>query len=325
LDSACDSAPTTGQPWDVEVAATPGGGSVLGPSGCGRIGPKAVVCIAALGLSGLVLGVPSRSAGQLLRARASSLVDDFALKGWEPAYITWAKHPNKCWDVRTPPSGYHNGMVVQVWNCSEEPDKFIIPAGGFGPIRMAANSEYCLDAPGKSVTLQLWKCHEAPKDNLMFRVPKGRYGIIQPANDHSKCVDIPDENTTSGRTLQQWPCQRNHEVDEIFVIHWPVECKWGDWSDWSACSRVCKKTRTRKEFQDSKQKEDKRAGNQCDGKEQESRSCNVQHCGVETINFNGGAGPSGTLQGVKSGSRGRHQVSMTMFCFLFAVEHFLVR
>jgi len=243
-----------------------------------------------------------------------------------PAYIKWAKHPEKCWEVSDHDKAHKhqpwNGMELVIMDCPASPRRFLLPVSGLGRIRMAEYPGYCLDALGRSTTLWFWPCDHAPKGNTMFVVPRGYRGSIRPTNNASKCIDVPQP--TNGYRIMQWQCREN-SLDQDFIIHRPVECKWGDWSDWSACSRVCKKTRTRKEFQDSKQKEDKRAGNQCDGKEQESRSCNVQHCGVETINFNGGAGPSGTLQGVKSGSRGRHQVSMTMFCFLFAVEHFLVR
>lgn len=210
------------------------------------------------------------------RSVTEDAVDDYLLKGWEPAYITWSAHPNKCWDVLRP-KGLKNGMKLQMWDCADTPDKFMIPQGGFGPIRLASAPEYCLDAPGRSTMLQFWKCTESPRENVLFSVPTGRTGRIHPANHTDKCVDVPNGDTSNGRRVIQWSCNgTSQSADMMFVIHWPVTCKWGSWSAWSDCSSACRTTRTRKQYVEHR---DARAspGN-CDAVVKQVNSCSPKEC-----------------------------------------------
>lgn len=218
-------------------------------------------------------------------------MDAFLMRTWQPAYITWAKDPSMCWDVRqdgvqVQAKQFENGMRVQVFDCKDQPMQWLVPASGdVGPIRPASNPQFCLDAPKDGQVLQLFSCMVAPKQNLIFKIPKGRLGIIQPDNDHSKCIDVEHENTTDGRELQQWDCTVNLK-NVVFEIHKPADCKWGLWTEWSKCAEdSCKSKRSRREFQEH-------AGTTksdlCGGLEHQARGCSPEEaksCKMQTINL----------------------------------------
>jgi len=204
-------------------------------------------------------------------------------------------------------------MKLQIWDCSDKPDKFMVPAGGFGPIKLADAPEFCLDAVGKSSLLQFYRCSEAPRENIMFTVPKGSKGRIQPANDPSKCVDVPKEHTDNGHRVQQWECGA-HVRDMMFVIHWPVTCKWGPWSEWSACTRGCRTSRSRKESV----QEGTAAPGECDGTVSQVNSCQPEDCTQDTITFDSSQRNLTEAQsGHKSGStelRPAHSLLLGLLC-----------
>uniref|UniRef100_A0A7S1RJV6 Ricin B lectin domain-containing protein n=1 Tax=Alexandrium catenella TaxID=2925 RepID=A0A7S1RJV6_ALECA len=267
-------------------------------------------------LVGVAVGrpmLPGRSY-EMSASRAEDTVS-FMLKGWEPAYIAWAQHPDKCWDV-VRPHGTQNGMKLQMWDCANVKDKFMVPAGGFGPIKLASDPEYCLDAPGKTNLLQFWKCSEAPRENILFTVPKASQGLIHPANHSGKCLDVPDGDTSNGRRVQQWNCssEGDRSRDMQFVIHWPVTCEWGPWSEWSNCSSACTTKRTRKQ---QVEHEDQDRHGECDGVVSQVNSCKPEDCTkTDTIELDS----SGEIVDVdrkgKNGGSAARPAMFMLFCLL---------
>mmetsp|Transcript_104797 Transcript_104797/g.291863 ORF Transcript_104797/g.291863 Transcript_104797/m.291863 type:complete len:337 (-) Transcript_104797:81-1091(-) len=278
------------------------------------------VLVAALSPLALLGGLALGRRGLHRTRHTGSTVDDYVVRGWEPAAITWATHPEKCWDVNRKESGnFYNGMQIQIWDCDANPDKFMVPAGGFGPIKLADNPEYCLDAPGNSSTLQFWRCSEAPRANTLFVVPFGKKGLIQPANDKRKCVDVPRERTYNGAKVQQWRCS-DHLLDEIFVIHWPVDCRWTGWSEWSDCSGDCKKARSRSQYASKQDRSD--GQEKCVGHEEQEDTCDQKECKPTTISFDSFQHLE-TMPKPKSYSARQHPASSAGFgllCAAAAVE-----
>lgn len=153
--------------------------------------------------------------------------------------VSWRAHPEKCWDYshRLPnhPTP-HAGMQLSIWDCTEEPDKFIVPVKGAGPIKVAGAEKLCLDSPG-GPQLQFWECAKAKKSHLEFIPNKFGMGTYRLSSRPDECVDVPNEDTTNGRPLQMWQCANEGDDEDMhFSIHAPVHCQWSDWGDWERCS-----------------------------------------------------------------------------------------
>jgi hypothetical protein len=127
-------------------------------------------------------------------------------------------------------------MQVQLYDCLDKPDRFLLPVRGTAPIRIAGNESFCLDAPGGS-QLQFWTCKEAPEMNVMFESDpqgQGRYRL----RDRGMCMDVPNGDDAPGNFLQMWPCA-SAGVNMRFSVHAPVDCEWSEWEDWGKCSEPC--------------------------------------------------------------------------------------
>lgn len=199
------------------------------------------------------------------------VIEEFNLSGQEPAFITWKKHPEKCWGL--PKLEMKNSMKLHIWDCEDRRDRFFIPAGGTGVIRSARYPEYCLDAPGSSTVIQWFLCADAPEKNLQWKVPENGSGDILPASWEGQCVDVPGGKVDAGQVLQQWKCSPDISENEGFVIHRPADCRWEAWSEWTSCPDTCgaKKSRERKSRVDS--------GEECAGHEVVEKHCgNSKDC-----------------------------------------------
>jgi len=153
--------------------------------------------------------------------------------------VSWRAHPEKCWDYshRLPNhSQPHAGMQLSIWDCTQDPDKFIVPVKGSGPIKVAGADNLCLDSPG-GAQLQFWDCAKTKKSHLEFIPNKFGMGTYRLAARPKECVDVPNEDTTNGNRLQMWQClEEGDDEDMHFSIHAPVHCQWSDWGDWERCS-----------------------------------------------------------------------------------------
>eukprot|EP00420_Gonyaulax_spinifera_P038502 CAMPEP_0197873278 /NCGR_PEP_ID=MMETSP1439-20131203/3111_1 /TAXON_ID=66791 /ORGANISM="Gonyaulax spinifera, Strain CCMP409" /LENGTH=423 /DNA_ID=CAMNT_0043492321 /DNA_START=39 /DNA_END=1307 /DNA_ORIENTATION=+ len=239
-----------------------------------------VLCLGALGcLAGFKWRESHRS--QRVSSDSMDVMEKYVTLGHESAFITWKKHPTKCWSM--PDGEIKNARKLQIWDCpdaasQEAPERFIIPAGGVGQIRPARFPEFCLDAPAHSTTVQWWRCDDpaVPKDNLQWSVPMGREGFFRPTSWENRCIDIPNDNTTNGRKLQQWECLPGRPGNEAFVVHWPIDCRWEEWTEWTRCSQFCGggiRKRWRREGQASVD-----GGQLCDGAEEQDERCNLKKC-----------------------------------------------
>mmetsp|Transcript_45624 Transcript_45624/g.90505 ORF Transcript_45624/g.90505 Transcript_45624/m.90505 type:complete len:392 (+) Transcript_45624:62-1237(+) len=152
--------------------------------------------------------------------------------------VSWRAHPEKCWDYshRLPNSRPHAGMQLSIWDCPEEPDKFMVPVKGAGPIKVAGAEKLCLDSPG-GAQLQFWECTKAKKSHLEFIPNKFGMGTYRLNSRPDECIDVPNEDTTNGNRLQMWRCLEEGDSEDMhFSIHAPVHCQWSDWGNWERCS-----------------------------------------------------------------------------------------
>jgi len=84
--------------------------------------------------------------------------------------VSWKAHPEKCWDYshRLPSHPKpHPGMQLSIWDCLKEPDKFVVPVKGAGPIKVAGHDKLSLDSPG-GAQLQFWECANTKKSHIEF-------------------------------------------------------------------------------------------------------------------------------------------------------------
>merc|ERR1712151_1177059 len=110
-------------------------------------------------------------------------------------HVVWRTHPEMCWDFShtrhftTPQSG----MTLRIHKCTEQPDRFLIPVKGTGPIKIVKDDHggtypFSLDAP-RGTELQFWNCSQAPKENLMFLPNAQGKGTYRLEKNLSMCVD----------------------------------------------------------------------------------------------------------------------------------------
>jgi len=207
------------------------------------------------------------------------LSSEHLLDGWTPTTIAWATQPNKCWKVSAKPDEYQNGMKLMLWDCNSA-DEFILPNNGEeGPIRPAANSEFCLDAPSGKNELQFWLCSSAPAKNTRFSLPRrGKMGFIQAVSDPTHCIDVPEGVNDNGRELIRWKCG-DHQMNMIFLLRRPYDCSWAPWSEWSSCSTHCRTWRSRGEH--NVEQGSTSSGNSCAGTEEEVKGCTWGYCDAD--------------------------------------------
>ena len=62
----------------------------------------------------------------------------------------------------------------------------------------------------------------------------------------------------------------------IFHSHFSVNCQWASWNSWQSCSKSCG-LGTQKRIR-SKLVVAKNGGNECNGSNNETRSCNTNNC-----------------------------------------------
>lgn len=191
--------------------------------------------------------------------------------------LRWAKYASKCLDVSHQKLTGHPGMLLQLWDCPADPhlrDMFIIPRPGrYAMIRPHTYPELCLET-SNGFTMQFQLCSSTPQAQMLFTIRSGGvegYHHVHMAANMAKCLDIPNDNSTNGNEVQLWSCQvdytrKNAHTDQSFTgvdymgatrampsISWsdrvgdenlliepsPVDCKWGQWSTWTGCSRQC--------------------------------------------------------------------------------------
>uniref|UniRef100_A0A7R9ZYT5 Uncharacterized protein n=1 Tax=Pyrodinium bahamense TaxID=73915 RepID=A0A7R9ZYT5_9DINO len=219
------------------------------------------------------------------------------------AYISWRRHPSKCLDCshrRIEHWAPHAGMPLQLLDCLEEPDLFLLPLQGTGAIKLNGYEGLCLDAP-ELTHLQFWDCMEAPSMNLRFVLDESATtGSFRFDAPRGMCLDVPNSSPKNGNRLQVWPCTREKAGDETFDIHVPIDCKWEQVGEWGSCSEVCGgghqgRPRHRvygahlrnattgesnfyvlKEFSSAQWH-----GKDCQGDNFQLRSCNTQECPVK--------------------------------------------
>lgn len=166
------------------------------------------------------------------------------LDGWAPARISAASDPKRCWKVGAEKGTYENGMPLIIWDCKDA-DTFIISRSGFGPIRPSQASDYCLVNAKKRKKMHFWLCSEASPESARFYLPPHK-GFIRPVGGTEACVDVVGGIKKNGHKMQVFQCSRKKK-NELFVIHWPFDCKWTPWTEWSVCSTACKTWRSRRE------------------------------------------------------------------------------
>lgn len=217
-------------------------------------------------------------------------------------FVSWRTHPKKCWDFSHHKSytAPHSGMPLRIHDCMDDPDKFLIPVKGTGPIKIVKDDlgktyPYCLDAPG-GMQLQFWNCSGAPEENLMFLPNQKGMGTYRLEKNLTMCVDVPNNDGANGKMLQMWNCHIK-AFDQHFSVHAPVNCEWGQWGRWAACSAHCgggerrrarakaygvtvQKSSTGQSYFYALKKLDRPhgGGKDCPGAQQEKEICNTHQC-----------------------------------------------
>mmetsp|Transcript_24169 Transcript_24169/g.73072 ORF Transcript_24169/g.73072 Transcript_24169/m.73072 type:complete len:205 (+) Transcript_24169:1-615(+) len=190
-------------------------------------------------------------------------------------------------------------MELQLWDCTEAADRFIVPVKGRGTIRIHGSEHYCLDAPG-GTQLQFWECGKAPRRNIIFRPRDDTVGAFSLDKDPGICLDVPNEITEEGNFLQMWSCADGHG-DKLFSVRAPVHCHWSRWGEWGNCSEACgggHRIRSREALYglDVQSADTGRGffyplrrvththfgGRECEGEPSELKVCNTQHCPIKS-------------------------------------------
>jgi len=211
------------------------------------------------------------------------LTDD----GYVQATIALARSPERCWTASASqalvaiPNSTTTSVVwtqLRLGDCIANPDRFLIPAYGVGPIRWASHPYLCLDVPDQSAKLQLWRCDESPLSHLEFVLPAGDRGPIRFKSAQDRCLDVPGP-LDSNNVLQVWTCGWGHAQDQDFIVQRlereePVDCEWSQWSQWSSCPIGCAlvdQTRSRRVAQHSSL-----GGQRCVGASSDARPCCIR-------------------------------------------------
>jgi len=233
-----------------------------------------VVAIGLIAIS-LALSLPR----DLVHSTSLDTAQQFITKGSEPAFLTWKGHSSECWV--TPWGEIHRAIELRACHGAYgEPDKFLVPPGGLGHVRPSRYPDLCLYAPPDSTKVEMVRC-DAPgvKDRITWSVPTDRDGQFRLASSPHTCVAVAGGNTPgSTSTLQQRRCSPGLAAsNEIFVIHWPMDCRWELWAEWTRCSMQCGGgMRKRSRFAEPAELDGR--GILCKAAETEEEHCNNQPC-----------------------------------------------
>lgn len=122
-----------------------------------------------------------------------------------------AKHSGKCLDVVGGPEATGNGVKIDQWSCTGQPDQiWQVKDMGNGQYQLIANnSGKCLDlddgSTANGVQLQQWDCAPGDKQLWTFEPQSDGYNrIVSVAS--GKCVDVAGNHTNDGRAVHQWDC-----------------------------------------------------------------------------------------------------------------------
>jgi len=130
--------------------------------------------------------------------------------------LSLASNPDKC--LRVERVNQTAGQKLMVWDCSAQPDRFVLPpAGQAGPIRWAHNQDLCLDVL-KHHGVQFWHCNSTPPEHREFLVfgNNGTEGRIRWAAKPELCLDVPLGNTDNGIVLHLWDCEATKQEHILF-------------------------------------------------------------------------------------------------------------
>lgn len=227
----------------------------------------------------------------------TNLISEFEPRGHEPAYISLESQPDKCWRAvpwgDLDPTDYpRKGDGLRLDEChayGRSPDKFIVPVGRVGKIRLAKKPELCLDAPFgapyNGSILQFWDCETSHLANILWSVPKTKTGKIMLARTehHPRCVDIPGGGDARDTLpVQQWNCSQAPSKNVNWVINWPQECRWAPWTEWSDCDVRCGGGQSRRTRSEAISDGDPSQQSQCDAYHEETQQCNTHACMADT-------------------------------------------
>lgn len=236
----------------------------------------AALGVVAIGLTVLSLALSPKRA--LVHPTILDVAQQFIIKGSEPAFLTWKGHSTSCWAA--PWGGVREVELRACHGDDGEPDKFMVPPNGLGHVRPARNPDLCLYAPTDSAKVELARC-DTPglKDRMTWSVPTDRDGQIRLASSPRTCIAVNGGNSPGIiPTLQQQSCSPGLAASsEIFVVHWPMECRWEMWTEWTHCSMKCGGG-TRKRSRHAEPAELGGGGSHCKAAETEKERCNDQLC-----------------------------------------------
>lgn len=121
-------------------------------------------------------------------------------------------NPEKCVGVAYDQTGTGKGDSLQIWECSECNDHFVLPRDGEpGMIRWAEHPDFCLDSPEDPTdptVLQLWQCNVTPAEhkNFTLRLGVGMDGTMRQSHKNDSCISLPDGKFDNGVHLIMRNC-----------------------------------------------------------------------------------------------------------------------
>jgi len=118
-------------------------------------------------------------------------------------FLKLRAQPEKCVGVAYDQTGATaKGDALQLWDCGECQDHFIVPHDGeAGPIRWAEHPNFCLDSPEDPTdptVLQLWLCNVTPAEHKHFTPRLGADGTLRQSHRNHSCIGVPEGSLSTG-------------------------------------------------------------------------------------------------------------------------------
>lgn len=225
--------------------------------------------------------------------------------------IVWNKHPDLCLSVEPSTNNAQTGgQRLQLWNCNERSDFFILPAQNQGRLVWEENQALCLHSP-YGIQVEMWECGQGVAETYLWKINKTGTAVIERAVEATLCLypqvdtgGVPQAETQANSTsadykgayLQLWECSSEYKAEEMLwhtgehhealkttvtttKASQNMDCEFMSWGAWSDCTAEaeckwgdCCRFRTRGIFPGLVY------SRMCIGRESRSEACDPQSC-----------------------------------------------
>jgi len=161
------------------------------------------------------------------RKQPDTAESKFVKAGAPGNLLHWRARPEMCVGVvhDQPGSGTGSGDSLQLWDCGNCTDHFLLPPDGKpGMIRWAQHPDLCLDSPADPsdpTVLQLWLCNVTPAEHKNFTpgLGAGGDGTIRLTQSNTSCISVPEGESDSGAHLIMRTCDSSDQNFHFFFVH----------------------------------------------------------------------------------------------------------